>query len=393
MTKAELSADAFGWGKKTGTPGAASIIVDFEGDRISGVPSFAIAADDLKVRGKARYGSKEQGLRRIDFEQITYGRTDIKGALISRPDGGWDAGFHGASFDMTSIWEEIFHSGPEGGEIDKFDLPFLTMAVELERVWIGQAKSLENISGTFVHKDDLWKTVLLKGEVGKNKSFELTIRPGDDGNRNLVMTSSDAGEVLKVMEFYDNMSGGKLELTGKYDDQAPGQPLKGNLKISGYRIIEAPVLTRVLSIMALTGILEALEGEGLAFDNLDIPFVLGSGTVRVKDASASGTSLGFTASGIVYTYADIVDLAGTVVPAYAINSVLGHIPVLGDLFTGGKKGGGVFAVNYTMSGPTDDPIIRLNPLSALTPGIFRNVFDIFGDAQAATEANGNTTPQ
>ncbi|MBT3307021.1 MAG: hypothetical protein HN377_11135, partial [Alphaproteobacteria bacterium] len=71
----------------------------------------------------------------------------------------------------------------------------------------------------------------------------------------------------------------------------------------------------------------------------------------------------------------------TVVPAYAINSALGHIPVLGEIFTGGEKGSGVFAVNYSMSGPTDDPKININPLSALTPGIFRNVFDIFGQAQ------------
>ncbi len=34
-----------------------------------------------------------------------------------------------------------------------------------------------------------------------------------------------------------------------------------------------------------------------------------------------------------------------------------------------------------MSGPTDDPKVTINPLSALTPGIFRNVFDIFGAAR------------
>ncbi len=392
ITKAALSADAFGWGKKRGTTGEASITVDFKGDKIADVPAFAVAADDLKVRGAAQYGQGKdkgkEGLQRIDFEQITYGRTDIKGALISRPDGGWDAGFHGPSFDMTSIWEDLFHNSPEGGDIEDLKLPYLTMAVELGRVWIGQAKSLENISGTFVHKDDLWNTVLLKGEVGENKSFELTIRPGKDGNRNLVMTSSDAGAVMRIMEFYDSMVGGKLEITGRYDDKELGNPLSGNLRVTDYRVTEAPVLTRVLSIMALTGILEALEGEGLAFKNLDIPFVLGSGTLQVKDASATGTSLGFTGSGIVYTYADIVDVSGTVVPAYAINSALGVIPLLGDLLTGGKKGGGVFAVNYTMSGSTDDPKVTLNPLSALTPGIFRNIFDIFDGSKAGAAEGG-----
>ena len=73
----------------------------------------------------------------------------------------------------------------------------------------------------------------------------------------------------------------------------------------------------------------------------------------------------------------MVDIRGTVVPAYALNSVLGHIPVLGDLLTGGEKGGGVFAANYSMSGTIDEPKILVNPLSALTPGFLRKVFGVF----------------
>ena len=77
-------------------------------------------------------------------------------------------------------------------------------------------------------------------------------------------------------------------------------------------------------------------------------------------------------------------------PAYAINSALGHIPVLGDIFTGGEKGGGVFAVNYSMSGPASKPTVTVNPLSALAPGIFRNVFDIFGQAEVPAEELDDT---
>lgn len=382
ITKAELSAPTFGWSKIPGVPGTASITVDFEGDTISDIPAFSVAADDLKIRGKARYG--KDGLRRIDFEQLTYGRTDVKGALIARKKGGWDAGFHGASFEMTPIWNDIFgkETEYETGEILK--LPFLTLAVELERVWVGPKKSLSNISGTFVHRDDLWETVLLKGDIGASKSFELTIRPGADGNRNFLLTSADAGEAMRVLGFYEKMRGGKLEVTGKYNDKAPGNPLIGTLTVTDYQITNAPVLARILSVMALTGILDEMRGGGLEFDSLEIPFVNGGGMLEVKGASASGTSIGFTASGTVYTYADVLDISGTVVPAYALNSALGYIPVLGQIFTGGGKGSGVFALNYSMSGSTDDPAIRLNPLSALTPGIFRNVFDIFGQVENKT---------
>jgi hypothetical protein len=404
ITNAEISAPAFGWSKKPGLPGVARITVDFDGENIRDVPEFLIAADDLKMSGRARYGppggnkagakagAKGKGLYRIDFDQISFGRTDMRGAVIAHDLGGWDAGFHGPSFDMTSLWEDILQGSEDPGG-DDFTLPYLTLAVELERVWIGPNRSLKNISGTFAHEDEIWKTVLVKGELGDRKSFELTIRPGADGNRNLLMTASDAGEALRVTDFYGSMQGGRLEITGKYDEAAPGQPLTGEIRVKDYRVTRAPALAHILSIMALTGIVEALEGDGLAFGTLSIPFVLGPGWMEIKNARVSGPSLGFTASGIVYTYADVVDVTGTVVPAYAINSALGHIPVLGEIFTGGEKGGGVFAANYTMSGTTNDPKVTVNPLSALTPGIFRNVFDIFGQADFSPQVEEDPSQQ
>jgi hypothetical protein len=192
--------------------------------------------------------------------------------------------------------------------------------------------------------------------------------------------------MLRMMDLYDNMSGGRLEITGAYNDSLPGRPLRATLAVNDYRIKNAPVLTHVLSIMALTGIVEALQGKGLAFNTLEIPFVLGPGWLEVKNATATGPSLGFTASGTVYTRADVLDITGTVVPAYAINSALGRLPVIGDIFSGGEKGGGVFAANFTMSGSTADPKVAVNPLSALTPGIFRNVFDIFGQADTRSKS-------
>ena len=390
ITGAELLAPAFGWSKKPGVVGEAKMAMEFKGERITAVPSFTVNANDLDIQGLAHYRAGKGELQRIDFDRVAYGRTDIKGALIARPDGGWDAGCHGPSFDMTSMWTDIIHGGSAAGKDDDFRLPYLTLAVELDRVWIGSSRSVNRISGTFAHKDDLWRTILVKGEIGDKKHFELSIRPGADGNRNLLMTSADAGETLKLMDYFDNMVGGRLEITGRYNDSLPTHPLIGRLTVGNYRVTNAPLLTHVLSIMALTGIVEAMQGRGLAFGTLDVPFVLGDGWLEIKQAKATGASLGFTASGTVYTHADVIDINGTVVPAYAINSALGRLPVIGDIFTGGEKGGGVFAANFAMSGPAADPKVTVNPLSALTPGIFRNVFDIFGQADFGTSRPGDT---
>ena len=118
---------------------------------------------------------------------------------------------------------------------------------------------------------------------------------------------------------------------------------------------------------------------------LAAPFSINDGMLKVTDAKATGLSLGYTAGGTIDIDAEVVDFEGTVVPAYVINSVLGHIPLLGTLFTGGEKGGGVFAATYRMTGPMDDPEVSVNPLSILAPGFLRNFFRIFGEGAATSE--------
>ena len=373
---AALSAPAFGWSKKVGTPGTAQVTVDLENELVTDIPKFSLTAADLDIRGTAKYALDGTGLERIDFARIAYGRTEMKGALIPKTDGGWEAGFHGPQFDLAPIWREIT-SADVTPEDDHPLLDRLTLAVEFDRVWLDDAQQLTDVSGTFARADNVWQTVIMNSRIGQDAVFDISIRPRSDGNRDFAMHADNAGEVLKTLELYPNMVGGSLRVSGMYDDAAPNQPLNGVITVTDYRIINAPALAHVVSIMSLTGILDALQGDGLAFNNLEIPFELSQGVFQLKEAKATGTSLGFTASGKVFRHADVLDLEGTVIPAYAINSALGHIPVLGDLFTGGEKGGGVFAATYTITGPMEEPVVSVNPLSALAPGILRNVFGIF----------------
>ena len=69
--------------------------------------------------------------------------------------------------------------------------------------------------------------------------------------------------------------------------------------------------------------------------------------------------------------------------------MLGAIPLVGDVLVG-KKGEGVIGVSYSISGDADKPEISINPLSVLTPGIFRRIFE--GTPHAPAEANISTTP-
>ena len=39
-----------------------------------------------------------------------------------------------------------------------------------------------------------------------------------------------------------------------------------------------------------------------------------------------------------------------------------------------RRGEGLFGFNYRMTGSSEDPKVSVNPLSILTPGIFRDIF-------------------
>ena len=103
-----------------------------------------------------------------------------------------------------------------------------------------------------------------------------------------------------------------------------------------------------------------------------IPFHLIGRRVQFVKARAAGPALGITAEGSVNLDDNSSSIAGTIVPSYTLNSVLGVIPLLGKILV--PDGEGIFGITYKVSGPIDDPVVDVNPLSALTPGILRRMF-------------------
>ena len=56
---------------------------------------------------------------------------------------------------------------------------------------------------------------------------------------------------------------------------------------------------------------------------------------------------------------------GVISPVYFLNAI-------GSIFS--RRGEGLFGFNYRIAGSTADPKVSVNPLSILTPGMFREIF-------------------
>jgi hypothetical protein len=389
LADVSLNAPAMGWSKKVGVAGGAQVDLEIDGTRLIDIPRFSLAAGDLRINGSASYAEDGTGLDKIDITQLSYDRTDLTGVFIPGHDGGWTVSFHGPSFDLTPMFEDLFKAPPD--DEDRFGLK-LSLSAKIDKVWIGKKRYLKQITGTFARADDQWRRMNIDGALSSGKRFQVNLTPNGKGKRQIAIKADDAGDMLRSLDVYDTMIGGTLDLDATFDDTSPGHPLSGNLLISDYRLVEAPALARLVGILTLTGIADALKGDGLGFSEFKAPFVMKDGVIDIKNAKATGLSLGYTAKGRIYTHAEVVELSGTVVPAYAINSVLGNIPLIGTLLTGVEDGGGIFAATYEMNGPLEDPEVKVNPLSALAPGIFRNLFGIFTGGPSKDTENAGTDP-
>ena len=91
-----------------------------------------------------------------------------------------------------------------------------------------------------------------------------------------------------------------------------------------------------------------------------------------------------TAHGSVERKTDIAEIEGTAVPAYTLNRVIGAIPLIGTIITGGQNEGFV-AADFRITGPLEQPEVSVNPQSALAPGILRRIVRFLGGLEGEDE--------
>ena len=111
-----------------------------------------------------------------------------------------------------------------------------------------------------------------------------------------------------------------------------------------------------------------LSGTGIPFTTLRGDFDYSDNHLVIENLLAYGGAIGVTANGVVRLSQDRLDLQGTIVPAYALNSILGNIPVIGSLLLGGE-GQGLFAANYRATGSAADPADPGQPAERAHPGL------------------------
>ena len=364
--EARLEVPEIGWVKPEGEAGRVSLRAEFPADGGVELAAIDVRTGSLSGLGRAALDPGLDSLRDLTIARIRYGRNDVSGRIERVDSAGWRVSVTGASLDARPYLKGLM-DGEEAAESTP-----LTLDLEVGRLVTAEDQQLTDARGSFVTGPAGRGAGFLQGKLPTGRAVRLTLDPLG-AKRRLIVRSDDAGAVARAFDLYGNAVGGRLLMDAVVHDDLPDRPVTGTLTVRDYRVVNAPTLAEILSVASLTGVLDLLRSDGIAFSTFTLPFSVEGGVLAVEDAKAAGAALGINAEGTVDLETDEVRIRGTIVPAYAINSIVGNIPLLGDLLQVGR-GEGLFAATYRVTGSMERPSVAINPLSSLAPAFVRKLF-------------------
>ena len=314
------------------------------------VDAFQLNAPGLSLAGSIDL--KPGGaLDRVQIDRLRRGDwLDIPVQLIGRGKGNpVQVVLGGGMLDMRRA-----EFGSAGGQ------PGPPMRVALDRLQITDTIYLANLSGTFDTAKGMDGT--FTAQLNGGTSVQGQVLP--QGGRSAVrVVSNDAGGILRSAGLVKQVVGGNLSLT--LLPVGTGGAFDGQLKVDDVGIQDAPGIAALVNAISVVGLINELNGDGIYFDDVEANFRLTPNRLTLTEASAVGASLGLSMDGVYALDSGLIDMQGVISPVYMFNGI-------GSLFT--RKGEGLIGFNYRLTGAAKEPNVSVNPLSALTPGMFRELF-------------------
>lgn len=330
--------------------------------------NFSLSGDGFSASGSAYLTGSE--ITKLKIKDAKYQNTDYSMDYKLEKDT-HVTDIKGKLLDLsTTSFGELFKTNKT--EEDKKAIDF---KADIETILMKNGEKFSNFVADAKCSEKLCSSVNASAKVSNNASLTLSVQPRGDGSF-LELKSDNAGAVIKAIGISKHIENGRLSVESTFSEDTSGKIAQGLVQIHDFTAVKTPLLGKLLTLASLKGILDILNNNGIQFKRFSAPFHISNSVITLHDAKSAGSSIGITSEGTINMNTNIVDLNGAVVPAYEVNKILGDIPVVGNLIVG-KKNEGVIATKYKIKGQSEDLKITVNPLTILTPGFLRNIFDVF----------------
>jgi hypothetical protein len=394
LTNAAVNSPWRFWTKPAGQAASAQLT-------INRTPDGGLAFNDIDGRGP---GAVVQGNLRLARDsrimELNLPRLAIQGRSSARvtasrgADGALDVAVRGALFDAAPFMEagDDAQGGAGGGGTPDA----VRVSVIVDALKMRGGATLGNANVALSATRGALATLIASGTSPGDRAFSLALGArADDPQGRIQFHADDAGFAVAALTGTPNVVGGTANAEG---DWRAGPPSSARFRVHmrDFQVVRLPAMARLLSSAgSLTGLAETLNGEGIGFTVLDARLTFANNRVTFTDGRMTGPSLGLTGAGSYDIRADNLAVDGVVAPSPMLNlSLLGNIPVLGNLLVS-RRGEGVIGMTYSINGHVATPRVFVNPVSALTPGILRRIFEPLAPRQpsATQDAPQQQQPQ
>ena len=368
--KASLDWPEFGLRKEVGTSAVAEVSAEFDQNGLITFASTNFSGEGSSGSADLEINSAPDERWKLKFNQLKIVNNKVDGVLVCQDDGVYAGTLGLPKLDVQYVMERL-----EDQTLAENTKPSIALNINANiglLSW-GIKRKLQGVDLSLRFDNNSVQKFKLSGGVGKGAKLLINFRPFSKGYK-LSVETDDFGASLNALDIAKNVSGGKLTIKG--ERPSLNAPMEGEFIVSKYRLRKVPLFARIFQVASLTGIVDAFDREGLEFDTLEGRYAYEAKLLRLDNTRTFGSSIGITTEGTLNLRNDSADLGGALIPAYTLNRILGQIPLLGPILTGGDDEG-LFAATYSVRGALADPDVSVNPLSALAPGLLRKFLGVF----------------
>ncbi|MEQ8733551.1 MAG: AsmA-like C-terminal domain-containing protein [Rhodospirillaceae bacterium] len=380
---AELHIPYLNWSKAPNIPALFNAEANISDGKLISIQRFQVRSDESDLALSGRLDFQNNGvIQSLRLDRSKIGLSELELIANNLDNEVIEIEARGPFLDGRAFWQSFTQSNRTrslaGSSVKEAKTAFRFRG-QIENVLLSENSPISNVTSEIEQSVTGLTIIKIEGVLENNKNFVFDLSPSGQ-ERVFTTSSTDSGALFKALGLSQNVVGGDLSLAGTI--QVNGS-INGTLGIKTFKIKDAPILARLLSVASLTGIVDELQGDGLSFSRLNAPFNYSDQKLEINNGAMYGTSIGLTTAGQYDVANNTLTANGTIVPAYALNSALGSIPLIGPMLTGGEEDGGIFAATYAIRGQADGTEITVNPLATLTPGFLRGIFSVFDPPQAA----------
>jgi Protein of unknown function/AsmA-like C-terminal region len=385
LSQVKMKLAALSW-KREATPGTKVSFKLRSTSEGRSIENFVLDGEGLHLRGSIKTNLKGK-LQSVVMDQIKLDEDNVFSAHVVPGEGTVDLKIAGKNFDARPYIKTLASpaaqpqskSGPTTAEGQDF-----TLTAHFDRVTANRGEVLTDVNAVLRARASKIAEADISAKFLSGQALNVTVVPLPTG-REFRVSSNDGGSVLRAANFYSKIAGGQLRFFALLGNEEGSPVHNGRLDILNFDVRNEAALAELDQRGKPKK--SGPRKEGINFERLHLPFTTDDKFVRLGDVVLKGTDMCATADGVIRKSDNAIDVTGTMIPACGISGVFNNVPLLGDILSGGNSNEGLFGVTYFVGGTFVKPEIKVNPLSAIAPGIFRRFFDFSPRKAPSQETN------